>query len=34
MLESSGWRRPRELECEAKVELSCSNELKVAWAGK
>jgi hypothetical protein len=34
MLESSGQENPRKLECEAKVELSCSNELKVAWAGK
>jgi len=34
MLGSSGWRNPRELECEAKDELRCSRELKVAGAGK
>jgi hypothetical protein len=34
MLGSSGWGNLRELECEAKDELRCSRELKVAGAGK
>jgi hypothetical protein len=34
MLNSKGWRNPRELKCEAKGELRSSKELKVAWAGK
>ena len=34
MLESSGWEKQRELECEAKGELSCSKGPKGAWAGE
>jgi hypothetical protein len=34
MLESSGWEKQRELECEAKGELSCSKGPKGARAGE
>jgi hypothetical protein len=31
---SRKWRNPRERECEAKDELSCSEELRATWARK